>query len=57
MTLLSFWYLGFTYFYFSGSHLNATCIDHVTRMMTCVTQTLFNISIVEVKVEVIGMYT
>lgn len=36
----------------SGSHFNATCIDHITHMRSFVTRELFNLTISEIKVEV-----
>ena len=38
-----------------GSHLNATCVDHVTHLRTFVTRELFDRTIAEVKVEVAGI--
>ena len=40
----------------SGSHLNATCIDHVTYLRSFVTRVLFDRTISEVKDEVACMY-
>jgi hypothetical protein len=40
----------------AGSHLNATCVDHVTHLKSFVTRELFDRTISEVKVEVAGMY-
>jgi hypothetical protein len=39
----------------AGSHLNATCIDHVTHLRSFVTKELFDRTISEVKVEVAGL--
>ena len=39
----------------ANSHLNATCIDHITHMRSFVTKELFDITISKVKVEVAGM--
>jgi hypothetical protein len=39
-----------------GSHLNATCVDHVTHLRSFVTRELFDRTISEVKVEVASMY-
>ena len=39
----------------AGSHLNATCVDHVTHLRTFVTRELFDRTISEVKLEVAGM--
>jgi len=39
----------------AGSHLNATCIDHITHLKSFVTRELFDITISDVKVEVAGM--
>ena len=39
----------------AGSHLNATCVDHVTHLRSFVTRELFARTISEVKVEVAGM--
>jgi hypothetical protein len=39
----------------AGSHLNATCVDHVTHLRSFVTRELFDRTISEVKVEVAGM--
>ena len=39
----------------TDSHLNATCIDHVTYLRSFVTKELFDRTISEVKVEVAGM--
>ena len=38
-----------------GSHLNATCIDHVTHLRSFVTRELFDRIISELKVEIAGM--
>ena len=38
-----------------GSHLNATCIDHVTHLRSFVTKKLFDRTILEVKVRVACM--
>ena len=39
----------------TGSHLNATCINHVTYLRSFVTRELFDRTISEVKVEVVDM--
>jgi hypothetical protein len=36
----------------AGSHLNATCVDHITHLRSFVTRELFDRMISEVKVEV-----
>jgi hypothetical protein len=40
----------------TDSHLNATCVDHVTHLKSFVTRELFDRIISEVKVKVAGMY-
>ena len=38
-----------------GSHLNATCVDHVTHLRSFVTREVFDRTVLEVKVEIAGM--
>ena len=39
----------------AGSHLNVTCVDHVTHLRSFMTRELFDRTISEVKVKVAGM--